>query len=536
MEAKLRLVANPWLGLAFGLALVAIGDLSILASSDTDATVGALFALPGLLLVAIGVAVRVGSTAPSFTHRKVHVALMALATVFFVAWAGLFTWTLVAAFLEIHPFSPMALTADPPFLRPDAVAPLIGLPPPPPLRPGIATLAWLLIVPMCVVAAIRSQKQTAWDRPIETAVMLMIAFAAVLGAGFALPAPATTLKFFLAILALFTGTMAAFAASSVPTRKVVFSYFVLLHFGAIINATMAVQPATWFFNQTWTRLSRPYLEFMYLNNAYHFYSPDPGPSSYVQFCLNYDTGKKLPDNEPELSAIWTKLPKVDANGHHEYRVALEYQRCLALTENILPAENTPALFEEGPDGRLRPADFYASRLVNSDRLDGEKLRQEVVGMKPPKFVLEVPFHPTLTTERQYLKPNISSRKMLSSLIRRAALTPHPVNPDWKIHSIKAYRVVHHFVPPHLFIPGTVEPNDPTFYHPFYLGRHDPEGNLIEADEPLLYWVIPVIRSDRNDPLAPIRNYAFLHAGDPNWIYYPREKKWSTPKQPEGAAP
>ena len=532
MEPKKLVFANPWLWLALGLSLVGIG--AVIAYKEPDAATGAIFATLGLLCVAIGAAIRLGSEVPSYTARKAHAALMALLTVFLVGWAALFTWTLAAAFLEIDPFDAMAFSADPPFL-PHVGPRAIG--DPPPLRPGIAIILWLLIVPMCGVAAFQSQKLTEWNRPTETAVLTMFAFVAVLGAGFAMPTSATTLKFFFAILALFTGSMAAFAASSVSARKLVLSCFVLLHFGAIINATMAVPPAPWIFNQTWTRLSRPYLEFMYLNNAYHFYSPDPGPSSYVLFCLNYDTGKKaIGTDDPELSAVWTKLPKVDANGNHEYRVALEYQRCLALTENILPSEVTPSLIEEGPDGMIRAADFYAGRLVNSPSKDGERLSQPIVGLKPPKLVLKAPFHPSLTTDRQYIKPDFSSRKMLGSLIRRAARTPHPENPTWKIHSVRVYRVVHHPVPPHLLIPGTVQPDDPTFYHPVYLGLHDANGTLIDPNEPLLYWIIPAVRKDRNDPSSPILNYAFRHASDPRWVYYPDEKQWTTPRKPEDATP
>src|SRR5262249_2899268 len=56
---------------------------------------------------------------------------------------------------------------------------------------------------------------------------------------------------------------------------------VLFHFGGILSSVGSPAPpkgqASWLANQLWVGVYRPSLHFMYLNNAYHFYSPDPGP-------------------------------------------------------------------------------------------------------------------------------------------------------------------------------------------------------------------------------------------------------------------
>ena len=38
------------------------------------------------------------------------------------------------------------------------------------------------------------------------------------------------------------------------------------------------------------RVYRPYLNLLYMTNAYHFYSPDPGTSSVMWFAVYYDDG------------------------------------------------------------------------------------------------------------------------------------------------------------------------------------------------------------------------------------------------------
>ena len=42
--------------------------------------------------------------------------------------------------------------------------------------------------------------------------------------------------------------------------------------------------------QAFNRVYNPYLQFIYQRNAYHFYSPDPGPASVLVFLLKTETG------------------------------------------------------------------------------------------------------------------------------------------------------------------------------------------------------------------------------------------------------
>src|SRR5205807_1558296 len=123
------------------------------------------------------------------------------------------------------------------------------------------------------------------DRPItaqeESALLLFLAALCCFIAGWALYVPDDPLSWDTMRMALRVFTVVALVASalvlaSVRVRRWTISVLILLHFGGIASASLSPAPSPWLVGQLWTRVFRPYLEFMYLNNAYHFYAPDPG--------------------------------------------------------------------------------------------------------------------------------------------------------------------------------------------------------------------------------------------------------------------
>ena len=63
------------------------------------------------------------------------------------------------------------------------------------------------------------------------------------------------------------------------------------HFAGIISAITSPQPTPWLTGQLWARVFRPHLEFSYVNNAYQFYSPQPGPAEILWFCITGTDGE-----------------------------------------------------------------------------------------------------------------------------------------------------------------------------------------------------------------------------------------------------
>ena len=238
-------------------------------------------------------------------------------------------------------------------------------------------------------------------------------------------------------------------------RRVVVSLLVLIHFGGILTAVTSVPPpggdAPWLTTEVWTRFYRPYLQFMYLNNAYHFYSPEPGPPTLLWFHLKYADG----------SERWVRLPE-----REQFHTRQEYQRRLALTESanmlVPPLQNFPRQME---DMRLMAGN------TNS----------------PP-----IPVHPQLPSNMQCRIPSPYSRKMIEAYARHVGHNyPSEKDPEAEVTRVAVFRVIHTMLSPEQMKEG-MRPTDPTTYLPYYQGTFDKDGKQKNLPDPFLYWLIPIM--------------------------------------------
>src|SRR5205085_2528639 len=133
--------------------------------------------------------------------------------------------------------------------------------------------------------------------------------------------------------------------------------------------------------------------------AYHFYAPEPGPPTLMWYYVKFEDG----------AARWVKIPR-----REDYRLNVEYQRRLSLTESInqvMPL-GTP------------PQDVQTARYVGVQR-DG------------------IPLHPDVPIAMQYRPPQPYSKRMLESYARHVLRsTAHPTDPTRKAIWVKVYRVTH----------------------------------------------------------------------------------------------
>jgi hypothetical protein len=82
--------------------------------------------------------------------------------------------------------------------------------------------------------------------------------------------------------------------------------------------------------------------------------------------------------------------------------------------------------------------------------------------------------------------------MLSSCARYVARHfPHEHDPSVPVKSMKIYRVQHAIVSPAELAEGR-SPLDPRQYRAFFQGEYDPEGNLVDPNEPFLYFLLPIV--------------------------------------------
>jgi hypothetical protein len=276
---------------------------------------------------------------------------------------------------------------------------------------------------------------------------------------------------------------------------------VLVHFGGILTAVFSVapgqSPACWLTNALWTVFYRPYLQFVYLNNAYHFYSPEPGPPTLLWFRLQYADG----------SYRWVKLPNPE-----DFPTRLEYQRRLAMTESTNQLFPTP--------GSPQFDNLLLARNLASNRLP-----------------VAIPLHPLWAASAQYRPSNMYSQKMTAAYARHVANAPEYRNendPTQKVVNVQVFRVIHNMLTPKDVADG-VSPVDESLYTPYYLGRFNPQGELVnakgerldrehpEVEDPFLYWMIPIFKvpkdplADPTKPYSPkgwvVKDYLSVFAGD-----------------------
>lgn len=295
-----------------------------------------------------------------------------------------------------------------------------------------------------------------------------------------------------------------------PTgRKVAISLALIYHFAGILTASAsAPAPKTgppWLPSVIWNYAYRPYLTFVYLNNAYHFYSPEPGPCTMLWYRVEFSDG----------SARWLRV-----SDREDSPTRLEYQRLLAITELVNQTEEQPAL--------------KVNRLGEARQVAGIDFR--------------IPMHPIADPGVQYRELTPAAKAHVVSYVNHVARTvKHETNPDLKPQSIKVYRVTHDIMRPGDLANG-LDPRDPTLYYVWFNGEFTPQGppeaqewalrnhrevpgwENLEQD-PFLYWLLPIFRRPKN-PHAPSDKQEWelvdclkRHAGDsaiPAWDTWPAE--------------
>jgi hypothetical protein len=265
-------------------------------------------------------------------------------------------------------------------------------------------------------------------------------------------------------------------AMPLAMRKVAVSFLLLAHFGAILTAATSVPPTFWLSQVIFSRLTMPYLQATYLTNAYHFYSPQPGPATLLWFYITYDDG----------TSQWHKIPL-----REDYPVGVEYQRRLSITEYA----------SGGMEANVIPPAELTMRRYKAGQVDG------------------IPMHGLKSQAEQFQLPTAYTKLVLASYARRVARSiPHPTDPACKVVSVKLYRLSHAFLSPPAAAQGK-DPLDRYFYLPFFMGEYDAGGQLMNPDDPYLYWVIPSMAIHPGQDPEDINPYYFefierhAHLGD-----------------------
>jgi hypothetical protein len=299
-------------------------------------------------------------------------------------------------------------------------------------------------------------------RPRDSAVLAAAALTAGL-AGFATHPDWDSVRLMQWVMAGVAGVAAVVVLLPRTAQRVVVSLLVLFHFAGILSAITSPPPTPWLTAQLWARVFRPHLEFCYVNNAYQFYSPQPGPAQVLWFCI---TGA-------DDQVRWFKMPR---RSEMLDPLAVEYFRRLSLTERANQNVPTPL----GP-----PPEVQQLRLT---------------------AVNEIPFQSELMPARQYRPPNEHARQILAGYARHVANVIGSGRPGVPVQNVKIYLTQHRMLSQKEFADGK-DPYDKDTYWPFFVGEFDPDGRLLNPYDPLLYWIVPIVKQ----PDGSLKNYVAVHA-------------------------
>ncbi len=254
-------------------------------------------------------------------------------------------------------------------------------------------------------------------------------------------------------------------------RCSILSVMAMWHFGGIFCATTWPDPTPWTTRQIGTNMYLPYLMFMYLRNAYHFYSPNPGPASHL-FALVKSVNTKT----GETRHHWMTLPK--RSTQMKDPLGLTYFRRLSITEQASQTAPAPILSFEANDITRR--------------------RQRVAGgiggySNYPKIPIAPDEFEAQSGQYRMPQPTIS-RYLLPSYAN--FILKSEAEGDWKPVSVKLYRLEHRVMPTFYFVKGG-DMNNPTTFRPYYLGEfaENPATDkveLVDPQDPMLYWYVPIL--------------------------------------------
>lgn len=311
--------------------------------------------------------------------------------------------------------------------------------------------------------------------------------------------PAHWDSFRLLFLILAALAVVGVAARAAPAgyRMPAVSAVVLFHFAGIFFATTTPPATPWVTEQAFVRVYNPYLQFLYLRNAYHFYSPQPGPASLLVFLFKTETS--APGAEVKTyDTKWVVMPRRPADVKDP--LGLTYYRRLSITEQL--ARGSPG---------LRAGSFERDEILTR--------RKSLAATNV------IPMHPYDDQDAQYSLPNPDvQRYVIPSYASHVILENTPDAKTAARTTVRIYRLQHNTLTVEEFNnwrkqPGGANPYHPMTYRPYFMGEYNALGELVDSQEPMLYWLVPILpRPGGVPPGAPKRpflDYLSFHALGPD---------------------
>ena len=222
-------------------------------------------------------------------------------------------------------------------------------------------------------------------------------------------------------------------------------------------ATTSPPVSPWLTDQLFRRVFNPYLQFVYLRNAYHFYSPEPGPASVIAYFLKTETGTDPLTGKKRYKTQWVVLPTRPTDIRDP--MGLGYYRILALNEQLARGSHSLA----APSDQFEKTEMWYRRYNKS---------------------AVIPYHPVEAQVLQYkLPPPDVMRYLLPSYSQHVILENTPDKETAAKTTVKIYRMEHRNLPGSQMAEGQ-NPYHPGTYRPFFLGEFDVLGRLVNPQDEL----------------------------------------------------
>lgn len=382
---------------------------------------------------------------------------------------------------------------------------------------------WLVHTPrlaLVFIAAVTSGLAVSWRPDLWQAWVLGAATAGLAVAG--TPAHWDSFRLLFTVLAALALFRAGLAVVPPAWRVRVVSALIVLHFFGIFLATTAPNPTPWLTDQLYRRVYEPYLHFVYLRNAYHFYSPEPGPASLLVCLVKTEVGEEVSADgvrRKKYETKWVVHPRRPEDVKDPLGVT--YYRRLSLTDQI----------------------SRSALDMNAVTFEKSEVMQRRMLIAQPGADPQIPLHPSEPNLGQYnLADPIVSRYLLPSYAQHLLLQHTRTEDEAAKTTVKLYRVVHQTLNVYGFagVGGSgakpIDPYHPTTYRPIFLGEFGfvkgttaadrPHVDLLDPQEPMLYWLVPIIPQTSPDPARPdYVDYLTIHALGSN--FDPRKQfEWS----------
>jgi hypothetical protein len=310
-------------------------------------------------------------------------------------------------------------------------------------------------------------------------------------------------------------------------RLPVLSALIGFHFLGIFFATTSPPSTPWITEQAFLRVYNPYLQFVYLRNAYHFYSPEPGPASILVFLLKTQE-PPYQITDPKLNALAeAKVPeavleKLKSIKNKDFGSkknlldvldsALTSEELARYREQILTEVEKPRYTTKWVVTPKRPADVkdplgltYYRRLSITEQVARGTLGLTMPGNYYEKADLisrrkqvPIPLPPSdADSILQYRLPQSEvSRFVIPSYASHVIIENTANEDEARRTTVKMYRLEHGTMSVDEFINWRHTPNvdtspyNPTTYRPYFQGEFNARGDLINPQEPMLYWLVP----------------------------------------------